>query len=123
MPAKSHKSAKEVAKELRQFVKANFPDYRFSITSDIRSLGLAVVSGPRRLTNDDYPGDHYDVNHFWLSDCPFLNTEGMEMFTKINEFIKIYHWDDSRPEIDYFACAFYYGLHIGKWDKPYQIKS
>jgi hypothetical protein len=29
------------------------------------------------------------------------------------------YYDESNAQIDYFNTAYYYHIHVGKWDKPY----
>lgn len=42
--------------------------------------------------------------------------------TALNDILaamRIGHYDNSNAQIDYFDCAFYISLNIGRWNKPY----
>ena len=61
------------------------------------------------------------MNHYHFQNTNFTDY-GKKLFQAIHEIILKYHWDESDSMTDYFHCAFYYNLHIGKWDKPFTVK-
>lgn len=58
-----------------------------------------------------------------LSNGYYLTPEAWEMMCQVNEVVKQYHRDDSDIQSDYYSCNFYYDLHIGKWNKDYEVKA
>lgn len=72
--------------------------------------------------------DYYDeikksgytqVNHFYLDS----NFEGkaLEYLQEVYALMLQGHWDDSDIQTDYFSCAWYNAILIGKWNKPYVL--
>ena len=44
----------------------------------------------------------------------------------LNELIGVLyegHWDESDIQTDYFHCAYYVNVSIGKWNKPYKVSA
>ena len=44
----------------------------------------------------------------------------------LNELIGVLyegHWDESDIMTDYFHCAYYVDVSIGKWNKPYKVSA
>ena len=64
---------------------------------------------------------YHHVNQYHFSNDESLTDYGRKLVEDINNEILVYHWDNSDPMVDYFSCAFYYGIRIGKWDKPFQV--
>ena len=64
---------------------------------------------------------HSDVNPYWYQDHydgdakAFLN----EAFAALKSAD---YYDNSDAQTDYFDTAYYYDLHIGRWDKPYIVE-
>ena len=59
------------------------------------------------------------VNHYWL-DTSFSGV-ALEYLEKLKAIMQFDHWDKSDIQSDYFHCAFYMNIDIGKWDKPYVV--
>ena len=59
------------------------------------------------------------VNHYWL-DTAFSGV-ALEYLEKVKAIMQVDHWDHSDVQSDYFHCAFYMNIDIGKWDKPYEV--
>lgn len=64
-----------------------------------------------------------DNNAQRLTNGYYLTPAAWEVMTKANNIVKQYHRDDSDIQSDYFSCNFYYDLHIGKWNKDYEVKA
>lgn len=61
-----------------------------------------------------------DVNPYWFKEH-FTGT-ALQFLTEAFEALKSNGWfDKSDISTDYFHTAYYIGIDIGKWDKPYQI--
>ena len=108
----------EQVKEKRVLLKKAFPakhGWRFSVTREhMSSINISIMQYP---DNYDFNTPHNCVNHFYIKDSDFGENE-KEVLLKINEIAHLGHWDDSDMMTDYFNCAFYVNLSIGKWDKP-----
>lgn len=59
------------------------------------------------------------VNHYWL-DTAFSGV-ALEYLEKVKAIMSVDHWDKSDIQSDYFHCAYYMNIDIGKWDKPYEV--
>ena len=64
--------------------------------------------------------NYIDVNVYWVAD----NYSGVakEFLLKAVDALKgAGYYDNSDAQIDYFDTAYYYGINVGKWDKPYEL--
>ena len=132
-------SAEDV-NHIRVALKKEFPQYKFSVTRD-HHLGvmIAFMKGPAfkdfeyfdRYTHETKIGtlneDHHQINHFHLED--FYGKENAEILGKVSEIAhtapglaggkKYYNNNDIQS--DYFDVAYYVSIHVGKWNKEYEI--
>jgi hypothetical protein len=125
-----YRSLTDIAKTVRQSLKAELPDWKFSVTTKLYSGGgsitLALMSGPEEVTID---GKGYaQLNHYNFTSRPdrlnngcYLSHAGWDVMKKATEVLAREHWDKSDAQIDYFCCAFYMHVEIGKWDVPYRL--
>lgn len=127
----SKKGAKEVAKELRAYIKAN-PDLnacKWSITSKwgmcADSLYISLMAAPFDPFTDEYKtryeyrynrgySEHGDIEEYTTS-------EAYKLIQKVKSFVMQYIYDDSDGMIGYFDRNIYDHYEIGKFDKPFQI--
>ena len=118
-------SAEDV-KAIRNELKQNFPNWKFSVRKGSGSLSVDVTV----LQGDaEFEGNtHAQVNHYWIADH-WKNDYDREVLTKINEIMhnapgraggKVF-FDESDAMTDYFNTAFYTHLSIGAWNKPYAL--
>ena len=115
--------AKENAQKIRQDLKAELPGLKFSVKSDHNSIGIALMRAPKSVFVSGLPDAGYrQVNPYAVGESPVLNEYGKKIFKAVNEIVKRYHWDDSRAEVDYFSCAFYFNFAVGRWDKTFGVK-
>ena len=56
-------SKKDIAKLIREYVKNAYPTYRFSITSDVDSITIALTEYPVDLTNSELMLKYYHTNY------------------------------------------------------------
>lgn len=76
---------------------------------------------------EDY-GDREDakkfgiqVNPYWFKD--HFTGKSKSFLTEAFEALKSAdYYDNSDPMTDYFNCAYYYDINIGKWNKPYTLE-
>ncbi len=131
-------SAEDV-NHIRVALKKEFPQYKFSVTRD-HHLGVNInfMKGPRFAEYeyfDRYSGEmkkdnldgHHQINHFHLES--FYGKENAEILGKVSEIAhtapglaggkKYYNNNDIQS--DYFDVAYYVSIHVGKWNKEYEI--
>lgn len=125
------KGAKEVAKELRAYIKAN-PDLnacKWSITSKwgmyADSLYISLMAAPFDPFSDEFKKSHeyeYRKGYAQNADYEEWTTEPTQkIISKVKAFVLQYIHYDSDGMIDYFDCNIYDHYDIGKFDKPFQI--
>lgn len=140
----------DITKLIRDYVKTNYPDYKFSVTKrDYNSINVVLLSSKENaletpnisklykdgrvlrgyMTEDEALGywtraienGNHGVNQYYLQDDYMLTERSKAMFKDIVQFINSYNFDDSDGQIDYFHTNFYLNLSIGKWDKKYEV--
>jgi hypothetical protein len=87
-------------------------------------------------TRDRYTGEyseatmdgHEQLNHRWAND--FYGEENGAIIQKVEKIVKTAPYmegvgdlwfDKSDSQSDYFHTAYYFSIHVGKWDKEYQV--
>jgi hypothetical protein len=60
-----------------------------------------------------------NVNHYYLEDA--FSGKALEYMQKAKEIMYADHWDKSDSQSDYFHCAYYIGMSVGKYDKAYKF--
>lgn len=117
------RTTKEVAAEIRAYVKRAYPDCKFSITthyaSMCSSISVVLVSGPYEALKDGKT--RHDVNYFYVERDDILTDWARALMIDLNDYIKSFRFSDCDSMIDYFHVNFYYDLGVGKWDKPYTV--
>lgn len=118
-------STKDVAARVREYVKMQWPQYKFSIRTQYYSGGSAIhltlVSGPEKAFKDGATRTYIST---------MRNVEGFEkdlteivfhVMSDVCDFMQSYNYDDSDGMIDYFDTNFYSHVYVGDWNKPYQV--
>lgn len=60
------------------------------------------------------------VNQYWYHE--HYTGTSKEFFAEVIEAMKSANWfDHSDARVDYFHCAYYYNIQIGRWDSPYVL--
>jgi hypothetical protein len=127
-----YRSTKDIAATIRSSLKAELPAWKFSVTyksySGGSSIDVRLMGGPEEVLEGGAGGAQ--LNQYMLrseyqesrqnNGC-VLTPKGWEVMSKANEIAHREHWDKSDAQTDYFNCAFYLHLGIGKWDKDYQV--
>ena len=134
----------EIAKTVRETLKKELPECKFSVVVDQYSMGcslnVALMSAPFEVFGSDRDtagnirhSDYAQLNHYTL-----LRDEGFDQWNGQNNgndltkaawdtlkhatrIALFEHWDKSDITTDYFHTNFYYHLNIGKWNKPFQV--
>ena len=131
--------AQEV-QQIRNALKARFPDFRFGCRKGSGSLSVDVTikQGPIDFiknyndTVQQQPGgfrngspakDHLQVNEFWFHEhFSGAAKDTIEEVLKIIKTSSNRKWyDRSDSQSDYFDTAFYIHLGIGSWNQPYHV--
>ena len=89
------------------------------------SITLTLKSGAIDFF-EDY-GDREDarkfgiqVNPYWFHDH-FAGVSKAFLAEAFDALKSADYYDNSDAMTDYFDTAYYYGINVGKWDKPYQF--
>lgn len=129
----------EVA-EIRRALKDKFGSkFKFSVSRRDRGLAVtvAIMAGKTDFSDlwagkvpSDYGYGYKDIN------CYHITRENYGKHAKLfDEIVKIIKtapakaeggrawFDKSDSMTDYFHTAFYFDLHVGKWDRPYEKKA
>lgn len=89
------------------------------------TITLTVKSGKIDFF-EDY-GDREDARKFGIQVNPYWFHEHFEgrskkFLAEVFDALKSADWyDKSDVQTDYFDTAYYYGVDIGKWNKPYVL--
>lgn len=59
------------------------------------------------------------VNQYYLDSS--FSGKALEYLQKAKEIMYADHWDKSDVMTDYFNCAYYVNMNVGRWNKPYQF--
>lgn len=126
----------EVA-EIRKALKAKYgKKFKFSVTKRDGGLAVcvAITAGEADFSNlweskteDDYGYGYVQVNSYHTTEENY--GKHAKLFTEITDIIKTAPanaeggrawFDKSDSQTDYFHTAYYFDLHVGKWDRPYK---
>jgi hypothetical protein len=112
--------ATETVKMIRNRIKKEFPNVKFSITKEHYStLNVCVLQSHMDFTKQPLHGQGHYPENLWK-----YNEESEKFLEKLEALINSCH---EQKEIvydyDYGSVPNYYlNIHIGKWDKPYVLK-
>ena len=104
---------KETTKLIRNALKAEFPEIKFSITMrDHAKLFVKIMKSPYFEDGESNTNGFYNLRN---------HPTGKDVIVKIDEIIcKVgNHYDNSDPMTDYFDTAFYYDIDVGSWNKTH----
>jgi hypothetical protein len=59
------------------------------------------------------------INQYYL-DTQFSG-KALEYLEKAKAIMHVDHWDESDIMTDYFHCAYYVSMNVGRWNKPYKL--
>ncbi len=81
----------------------------------IQSGRIDFIGSYRGNCTDNY----IQVNHYYIDS--WFSGEAAECLNEINKIMHADHWDKSDPMTDYFNCAYYVNIHLGRWNKGYEL--
>lgn len=112
---------KEIASLVRKELKKRLPGWTFSVTKKefgwTGSVTVALMSGP-----EDVGAGYEQLNRHYPDTWP-LSDKGKEVMGIAKQVLEQFHWDESEIQIDYHRCNFYPHLHVGRWDKDFEVRS
>lgn len=134
-------TTKEIADIIRAYVKTKYPEWKFSITKDHRTLNVRLMQGPvkayksiEELTKDEQE-ESWQITSRMQSrgyseseikkeiEKSFLTDEVKKVTKDVSAMVNSYRFDDCDGMIDYFNVNFWFdGVSIGTWEKPYTVK-
>lgn len=59
------------------------------------------------------------VNQYYLDNS--FSGIALEYLEKAKAIMLVDHWDKSDIQSDYFNCAYYVDMRVGRWNKPYVL--
>ena len=133
-------SAEDV-KHIRNELKKELPQYKFSVVRDHHSSVTISLMKCHAFKDHEYfdryaqetkignlsDGEHHQINQHWLEE--FYGKENAKILDKIHVIAKTapaknggkVWYNDSDAMIDYFDIAYYIHINVGKWNKQYEI--
>jgi hypothetical protein len=120
---------KDICKIMREYVKNVYPIWKFSTRMDgYNSIYISVMEAPMDVFTAEgrekfYKPDnaYIQLNHYYLQDDPRITDYCKVVLKDVLGMLNSYNYDDSDSMVDYFSTNFYVNLHIGKYDKPFQV--
>lgn len=169
-------STKEIAKNISDYSKENFPDVKLSRKTDYNGIDIHIMSSAKDLYASEIDIDRmsdtqvsdtirdsiggYTRMDDWLNrnnrksangtftvkdEKDYLKEElntyknryennvsgnewylsdyGKKVVSGLNKEMNSYNYDDSDGMVDYFDTNFYGYVHIGRWDRPYEVSN
>ncbi|QOG13029.1 LPD29 domain-containing protein [Arcobacter sp. FWKO B] len=120
----------EQVKAIRDQIKKEFPNVKFSVTREhYSSVKIVILSSEidffadyiKTIERYEAERTYLQVNHHYI-DTSFTGLS-KEVLSKISEIAHSQNWfDESDSMTDYFHTAYYVGISIGDWSRPYQLK-
>lgn len=110
--------SKDEVKQIRIKLKSALPKFKLSVRTKHNSeILVSIVSGPI-----DFGETYIQVNHFYINrdwnDLP----ECMNVLNTINNIIQDQKPIDGHNDSDYgFIPNYYTSIHVGAWNKPYEM--
>jgi len=116
------KKAKIVV-ELKKVIPA---DWKYSLSVHHSSITLRIMAAPIDLFaahsgHSSWSNGYIQLNEFCLEGQ--FSGDLLEIFKKIRDAMNTGNWDKSDIMSDYFNVGHYAYIHIGRWDKPFQVIS
>ena len=108
--------SKENVTRIRNQLKAEFPQFKFSVRNDNHTaVSVAIMSGP--VLFDVARPNYSQINHYYPE-----SYENSDILKRIIAIINDGNYDHSDIYTDYFCVGWYVNLSQGKYDRPYILK-
>ena len=107
-------------KEIRDKVKNEFPEIKFSVRrKHYSSILVALVESAAPYTKE-INGEYVQINHFYIDEHYQYNKQLKAVLSRIDKIMN----NDNRELVydsDYGSVPHYYtSIHIGKWNEPFK---
>ena len=126
----------QIAEEIRQTLKTEFPSWKFSVRTSTFAGGFHVqvylLKGPRDVFAVDTIttstgawaiNGHMEINQYHPEFMDeYLTPEGVWLMKHVIRITNRRNWDESDYKTDYFDVHYYTTVSIGRWDRHYTIK-
>jgi hypothetical protein len=114
----------EEVKAVRAKLKKSFPAVKFSVRGgNSSSLKVSILESPIEINFESEFSQkrrNTSVNHYYINDHYGENNPSLcRLLNGVYEIMSENWWDKSDVMTDYFNCAYYMDLEIGRWNKPY----
>ena len=111
--------SKENVKSIRNCLKIQFNDFKFSVTCQNNStVDVVIKSGPIDF------GGVSNVNHYYINEHWESNPIARDFLNKVYSVMNAPNTGGGHEDSDYgFIPEYYKRISIGDWDKPYVITS
>lgn len=136
-----YKNIKDIAKEVKQELKKQYPRCTWSVRierfSGGQSMKVALLSAPFQAfaKDTDCNGNpvkgyaqlnQYQFTKFSPNENPdnlnngsYLTKQAWDCMASAYRIANKDNWNNSKPEEDYFDVNYWLSLEIGNWDKPF----
>ena len=122
----SNRSLKEVAVIVREYVKKQYPTFKFSVRTEYASmcqeLHVRITEAPFDIykTKDEWNENEklkaWRKEQEWHEEIKFYKDSVQAMILDVDDFVKSYNREDCDGMIDYFDVDFYYfGVKIDSY--------
>ena len=121
----------ELKRELAPGIKSILAEYGIKGTLSVRNnakLVLKIKSGPIDFIRDfnetaqprtPITDGYLEVNKYWYHE--HFSGRALEFLTRVLEAMNHGNYDNSDSSIDFFDIGWYISIHIGTYDRPYQL--
>lgn len=125
-------SLKDIAKIVRNYVKLQYPTFRFSITTHYASmcqeLNIYLTEAPFDIIKHESEWNEDEKLKAWRKEKEgfgksiYYRDDISTMFADIDSFVRSYNREDCDSMIDYFDVDFYYfGVRVADGEHPIKI--
>jgi len=115
-------SLKDIAKNIRAYVKEAYPSCKFSVTVQRgNAMTVALMEAPQAVFVPEFEDGYKELNQFVIDKDKALNEYGASMMSDVNAQIQAYNYNDSDVMRDYSDVNFYHQIYVGKWDRDFKV--
>lgn len=108
---------KVIADAMKIALKA-FPSVKYSLSiQDHMKITCTIKQGPESLAPKN--GENCNINPHHIDKS--YRGEAAAILNTINDCLHIGHYDNTDIMTDYFDCAWYIGIDIGSYKKPFLV--
>jgi hypothetical protein len=115
---------KTIAKFVREQLKEEFSDCKFSVTKNEFSGGCSLTVIVKETPKSVYANDDKNIINYEISpyiEYPELSIYGKKLVARVWEIINQYRYSDCDSQIDYFSVNFYPSLKLGNYDETVKV--